>query len=758
MSLLSPRNRTGARRQLKRRLGCEALEPRYLLAVSPFYGFDPDIHEDDPLQVSQICVSQSEARVRLQVVDLSGSPVTQVDVGQQFYLQAYVRDTRNGIPKGITSATIDVAYDPSRLSVTGRIEHGERFPDFRSGRTNQPGLLQNVGGSLWNQNWTDKDDPGGEDLLFQVQFTATAPGFVEFLTGRSQGIMLRSRGLLVPQRDIEYGRLALSIASDGDDGGGENTRHVVETQNDPLCHPGPEVRVRLQAVDLSGNPVTQVDVGEPFYLQAYVRDTRNGIPKGVSMATIDVSYDAVFVSAQGGIEHGERFPDFRSGITTTAGLLSNVGGSLWNANWTDKADPAEEDLLFQALFTGTGSGSVTFQSGRSQGIMLRSEGQIVAQRDIDYGRFTLGIGSDPVEIDDVGKDRLCHPGPEARVRLQATDLSGNPLTQVEAGQEFYVQAYVRDTRNGIPKGVSRATIDVAYDPSRVSVAGAIEHGERFPDFRSGTTTTAGLLSNVGGSLWNANWTDKEDPGEEDLLFRVPFTATSAGPVQFLTGPSMGIALRSPGVDVPNRDIEYGTLALTIDPTGVEEEPLPSEAAPDVPQHTGWHNPDAPFDVNGDGVVSPVDVLLVINALNRGGSGPVSAIDETDFTGYLDVNNDGHLTAMDALLVINYLNGHSPAAEGEAAFLSAGSMPATLPQPGAPEAASDAERVAPVDLAIPELSEPFPIGEPGLHAWEEASKPRLSSTDSPDRSPEALEDELLTTLEDELLTMLALSQA
>jgi hypothetical protein len=221
---------------------------------------------------------------------------------------------------------------------------------------------------------------------------------------------------------------------------------------------------------------------------------------------------------------------------------------------------------------------------------------------------------------------------------------------------------------------------------------------------------------------------------------------------------MGIALRSPGVDVPNRDIEYGTLALTIDPTGVEEEPLPSEAAPDVPQHTGWHNPDAPFDVNGDGVVSPVDVLLVINALNSGNSGPVSAIDETDFVGYLDVNNDGYLTPMDALLVINYLNGHSPAAEGEAAFLSAGSMPATLPQPGGADAASDAERVAPVDLAIPELSEPFPIGEPGLHAWEEASKPRLSSTDSPDRSPEALEDELLTTLEDELLTMLALSQA
>ena len=401
MALLSPRNRTGAhfrpggtRKQSSRRLECEVLEPRYLLTTSPFYDFDPEIREGDALQVSQICVSKAEARVRLEAVDLSGNPVTQVDVGEPFYLQAYVRDTRNGIPKGIVMATVDVAYDPSRLSITGRIEHGERFPDFRTGRTNQPGLIQNAGGSLWNANWTDKEEPGGEDLLFQVLFTATSPGSVEFLTGRSQGIMLRSVNQLVPERDIEYGRLALTIGSDRDDGGRENARSEVDTQNGPLCQPGPEVRVRLQAVDLSGNPVTQVDVGEPFYLQAYVRDTRNGIPKGVVMATVDVAYEPSRLSMTGRIEHGERFPDFRSGRMNQPGLIQSAGGSLWNANWTDKDDPGGEDLLFQVLFTATSPGSVEFLTGRSQGIMLRSVNQLVPERDIEYGRLALTIGSD----------------------------------------------------------------------------------------------------------------------------------------------------------------------------------------------------------------------------------------------------------------------------------------------------------------------------------------------------------------------------
>ena len=64
------------------------------------------------------------------------------------------------------------------------------------------------------------------------------------------------------------------------------------------------------------------------------------------------------------------------------------------------------------------------------------------------------------------------------------------------------------------------------------------------------------------------------------------------------------------------------------------------------------NPDDPLDVSGDGVVSPLDVLLVIIELNRGGGGGEPDPGQPP---YLDVTGDGNVTPRDALIVINHLN-------------------------------------------------------------------------------------------------------
>lgn len=75
---------------------------------------------------------------------------------------------------------------------------------------------------------------------------------------------------------------------------------------------------------------------------------------------------------------------------------------------------------------------------------------------------------------------------------------------------------------------------------------------------------------------------------------------------------------------------------------------------------------APFvsslDVNADGELSPLDVLLVINYLNaptesnRDGDGESSG-------NRLDVNGDGWISPLDVLILVNHLNGES-AGEGE----------------------------------------------------------------------------------------------
>lgn len=84
----------------------------------------------------------------------------------------------------------------------------------------------------------------------------------------------------------------------------------------------------------------------------------------------------------------------------------------------------------------------------------------------------------------------------------------------------------------------------------------------------------------------------------------------------------------------------------------------------------WHNHALPADVNGDGIISPVDALLVINVLNaRTAECNWECLGENTSGGNLvDVNNDGSVSPIDALIVINRLNERSTGAaelgEGE----------------------------------------------------------------------------------------------
>jgi hypothetical protein len=103
--------------------------------------------------------------------------------------------------------------------------------------------------------------------------------------------------------------------------------------------------------------------------------------------------------------------------------------------------------------------------------------------------------------------------------------------------------------------------------------------------------------------------------------------------------------------------KYNTLKqMLIDTAMVEQRP--------------WQNPTNRSDIDNNGRVVPLDVLLVVNELNLSGSRllppPTGAQGPPPFW---DANGDGNLTPSDALLVINYLNspGGMSGGEGEASF-------------------------------------------------------------------------------------------
>ncbi len=90
----------------------------------------------------------------------------------------------------------------------------------------------------------------------------------------------------------------------------------------------------------------------------------------------------------------------------------------------------------------------------------------------------------------------------------------------------------------------------------------------------------------------------------------------------------------------------------------------------------YQNPVDPRDVNGDGQVTPIDALILINRLNSFGPGPLGGGGARGGSGeapiWVDVNGDGVFSPLDVLIIINWLNRRrliavsEAAAEGEAA--------------------------------------------------------------------------------------------
>jgi len=84
----------------------------------------------------------------------------------------------------------------------------------------------------------------------------------------------------------------------------------------------------------------------------------------------------------------------------------------------------------------------------------------------------------------------------------------------------------------------------------------------------------------------------------------------------------------------------------------------------------WHNANNGLDVNGDGVISPLDVLAIIDHINAFGTANLLVRGDAfpPDTDFIDTDDDFVVSPLDVLLIINAINaggGSSP--EGESAW-------------------------------------------------------------------------------------------
>lgn len=216
----------------------------------------------------------------------------------------------------------------------------------------------------------------------------------------------------------------------------------------------------------------------------------------------------------------------------------------------------------------------------------------------------------------------------AGFRFEVTDDLGAEVTDVDVGTRFWLALYARDLRPGGP-GIRSAYVDVVFD-GNLSADGPIEHGNRFNQQTSGVVIN-GQINEVGGQ------SNELTGNEEVLLFRVPLVANAAGVVNFSLEPadSAGndVRLQDESSPIPESRWVYSPAELQLN-------------AVDTP-------PTEPLDVDGDGFITPLDALLVINDLNE--NGPRNLAGGVPPQHPVDVNGDGSIAAIDALLIINRLN-------------------------------------------------------------------------------------------------------
>jgi Beta propeller domain/Dockerin type I domain len=141
--------------------------------------------------------------------------------------------------------------------------------------------------------------------------------------------------------------------------------------------------------------------------------------------------------------------------------------------------------------------------------------------------------------------------------------------------------------------------------------------------------------------------------------------------------------------VPNEPTETGNTNPNVTVTII------STRTNDPPQNSGtskrqWHNGVNPCDVNGDGIVAPLDVLNVINFIRLRGSVATAEVEKSMAAGessqalsattflQVDVNGDGEVSPLDVLLIINRIRRDSSSqVEGEANSLTASKTDAAL---------------------------------------------------------------------------------
>jgi hypothetical protein len=563
-----------------RSLHLEQLESRRLLAANVF-----DLWPGDP-----------RAAIDLVVTDSRGFPISQVEQGDTFQLQAWTRGFVSRRESGVYATYTDVEFDASLVSATGDIDHGKTFIKGRFGEAT-PGLLDEVGGYRDFDNGPPLFHPAslGGVLLFNATMTADAIGQVVFSANPADDLPKHETilvGVTLKPDPISDEELLSS-------------KEIYDAHTDRQLNPVPKVTFSTiptnyvpregTLLSLDEKPVldgdvyygtVRLEIVEPGHLAATPRRNADN-PFDINVDGRITPADALAVIKEVGCSEEtqtcEHDPVWLTdvngdGQTTPADIVLVVdqlfvdppfaGADTYVARLGQPLTISAVDGVLANDFAPEGVAVTASLTSGPAGLELSSDGSFIWTPPEDFVgdqvEFTYSASDGRREAEATARILIHDIDDEVViVSLRTVDAAGEPITQAAPGETFFLEGYVEDTRPR-PTGVFAAYVDVAFDAELASVAGPFTFGTKFANGRHGSAAVPGRLEEVGGFQAPDDYLG----GGETLLFSVPLLADGLGDLTFTsemadTIPDHHVLLLGKSRAIPQDLIQFRSATLEI---------------------------------------------------------------------------------------------------------------------------------------------------------------------------------------------------
>ncbi|GAB5406693.1 MAG: hypothetical protein Aurels2KO_49240 [Aureliella sp.] len=435
------------------------------------------------------------------------------------------------------------------------------------------------------------------------------------------------------------------------------------------------INQRLAVVDSKGKALNQVPAGGEFFVEVYAQDLRE-TPTGVFSAYLDLTFDGELASAFSPIQYGEVHKYGSSG-DISAGFIDELGAFSGSTSVLD----GSEFLIARVPFQAQGPGTIQFTADSSDlqqhEPLLYGEDFGISPQVVRYGDASVEILEGVLAADDTYE--LLEDTTSELLQVLANDVSSMDTDMRIVG--------VSPSASGASVSIAPDGLSVIYSgkpnyfgtdsfsyvvedssarrgEARVSIK--IENLNDAPDVVDDTFTIK--TSPTGGAEGEAlqtqldvlaNDSPEPDLGESLTIIGVSdsdglLTISEDGATLQLNHGASPLGTQTFTYQVSDGNGGLGSATVTI---------KSEEAATSV-----WQNPENHLDVSNDGIVSPIDVLIVVNRLNRlTASGVLTDADlrsADNNTIYVDTNGDRAVSPIDVLSIVNYLNSRTGEGEGE----------------------------------------------------------------------------------------------